>query len=214
MSANDKKTATAYVANLYNQYHGSNEGFEKVVTLAKASAFPPAGFTIESGADLARKKAEEQAKIDAANPMLAFWRDIVREPLQKDGASYFDAMKGALLPGEPGKQKGFEKFKARLISMDPPIKPKTLVLALEKPGVADVKLTFDPPLAGTMEPGAELEFEGQPTEFVKEPFMITFEVDMELKQLVGWTGKNAPGGKQKAAPPKGPAKSGAKKAAK
>jgi hypothetical protein len=45
--------------------------------------------------------------------------------------------------------------------------------------------------------------------------MVTFEVDMERKELVGWMGKNAPGaGKQKAAPPKGPAKGGAKNKAK
>jgi hypothetical protein len=204
MAANDKKTALAYVTNLYNQYHGSNEGFEKVVAAAKASPLPPAGFSIESGVDIARHKAEEQAKVDAANPILAFWRDLVKDPLIKDGDSYFDAMKGALLPGEPGKQKGFEKFKAKLISMDPPNKPKTLVLGLEKPDVPDVTLKFDTPLPGTMEPGAELEFEGTPSSYVKEPFMITFDVDMELKQLVGWTGKNAPGaGKGKAGPPKG-----------
>jgi hypothetical protein len=89
-----------------------------------------------------------------------------------------------------------------------------LVLALEKPDVADVTLKFEEPLAGTMEPGAELEFEGAPASYTKAPFMVTFDVDMELKQLVGWTGKNAPG--SKAAPkgaPKG-AKAGAKKASK
>ena len=214
MNANDKKTALAYVTNLYNQYHGSNEGFDKVVAAAKANTLPPAGFTIDSAVDIARRKAEEQAKIDAANPILAFWRDIVREPLQKDGDTYFEAMKGALLPGDPGKQKGFEKFKAKLVSMDPPNKPKTLVLALEKPDVPDVTLTFDPPLPGNMEPGAELEFEGQPTAFRKEPFMITFEVDTELKQLVGWTGKNAPASKgpTKGAPKGGAAKGGKGKA--
>jgi hypothetical protein len=207
MTADNRKTALAYVTNLYTQYHGSNQDFDKVVTLAKASAFPPPGFTIESGADIARHKAEEQAKADAANPILAFWRDIVREPLQKDGDSYFSAMKGALLPGEPGKQKGFEKFKAKLISMDPPNKPKTLVLALEKPDVADVTLKFEEPLPGNMEPGAELEFEGAPSDYRKEPFMVFFDVDMELKQLVGWTGKNPPGaGKGKGGAGKGAAK--------
>jgi hypothetical protein len=214
LDANAKKTALAYVTNLYNQYHGSNQGFDQVVAAAKASAFPPAGFTIDSAAQIATLKAQQQAALDAANPMLAFWRDIVREPLVMQGDSYFEAMKGALLPGDPGKSKGFEKFKAKLISMDPPTKPKTLVLALEKPDVADVTLKFEEPLAGTMEPGAELEFEGAPASYTKAPFMVTFDVDMELKQLVGWTGKNAPG--SKAAPkgaPKG-AKAGAKKASK
>ena len=207
LSVDARKTALTYVTNLYTQYHGDIGGFDKVQAAAKASAFPPAGFTIDSAAQIATIKAQQQAALDAANPILAFWRDIVREPLQKDGDSYFSAMKGALLPGEPGKQKGFEKFKAKLISMDPPNKPKTLVLALEKPDVADVTLKFEEPLPGNMEPGAELEFEGAPSDYRKEPFMVFFDVDIELKQLVGWTGKNPPGaGKGKGGAGKGAAK--------
>ena len=140
---------------------------------------------------IAQEKAEEQAKLDAANPIFAFWRDLVKDPLMKDGDMYFDAMKGALLPGEPGKQKGFEKFKAKLISMEPANRPKALVLALANPSVADVTLKFEEPLPGNMEPGADLEFEGVPVAWTKEPFMVTFEVTPE--QLTGWTGKNAPG---------------------
>jgi hypothetical protein len=181
-----------------------------VQAAAKASAFPPAGFTIDSAAQLATLKAQQQAALDAANPILAFWRDIVREPLQKDGDAYFAAMNEALLPGDPGKQKGFEKFKAKLVSMSPENKPKTLVLALEKPNVPDVTLKFEEPLPGTMEPGADLEFEGKVVAYTKEPFMLTLEVDPELKQLVGWTGKNPPG----AAKGKGGAGKGAGKGAK
>jgi len=207
MTPANQKTALAYVTNLYNQYHGSNDGFDDVLAAAKAGAFPPAGFTIKSGADIAREKAEKQAAEDAANPIFAFWRDLVKEPLLKDGDMYFEAMKGALLPGEPGKQKGFERFKAKLISMEPANRPKSLVLALANPSVADVTLTFEEPLPGNMEPGAELEFEGVPVSYTKEPFMVTFEVTPE--QLVGWTGKNVPArGRAGKAAPKGPAKGG------
>lgn len=207
LPADAQKQALDYITKTYKAYHGSDEGLDKLLAAAKANPFPPEGFTIESTADIAHKKLEEQAKADAANPMFAFWRDIVKEPLQKEGDTYFAAMKGALLPGEPGKAKGFDKFKARLISMSPANKPTTLVLALEKPDVPDVTLKFDMPLPGNMEPGAILEFEGAPTEFQKEPFMITFDVDTELKQLVGWTGTNPKGAA------KGPAR-GAGKAGK
>jgi hypothetical protein len=114
------------------------------------------------------------------------------------GDSYFEQnMKGALLPGDPGKAKGFEKFKAKLVSMTPANKPKQLVLALEKPDVPDVTLKFEEPLAGNMEPGAILEFEGVPDAYTKEPFMVTFIVTPD--QLTGWTGTNPK-------PTKGPAK--------
>jgi len=82
--------------------------------------------------------------------------------------------------------------------------------------VADVTLKFEDPLPGTMEPGADLEFEGAPSSFTKQPFMVTFDVDMELKQLVGWTGKNAPGATKggKAAPKGGATKAAPKGGAK
>jgi len=216
LAAPAQKQALDYITRTYKSYHGSDEGLQNLLAMAKANPFPPEGFTIKSSVDILREQAEKQAAIDAANPILAFWRDIVREPLLKDDA-YFDAMKGALLPGEPGKQKGFEKFKGKLISMTPATKPKELVLGLQKPDVADVTLKFEEPLPGNMEPGAELEFEGVPDSFAKDPFMVTFLVTPE--QLVGWTGKNAPGAsKSKAAPKggatKGPAKGGAKGKAK
>jgi hypothetical protein len=197
-----QRQALDYITRTYTAYHGSDQGLPDLLAMAKANPFPPEGFTIKSKSDLMVEAAKKQAEADAANPIFAFWRDIVREPLQKEGDSYFENMKGALLPGDPGKAKGFEMFKAKLISMDPANKPKTLVLALEKPDVADVTLKFDEPLPGNMEPGAILEFAGAPVSYTKDPFMVTFEVDMEQKQLVGWTGTN----------PKGAPKGGASKA--
>jgi len=66
--------------------------------------------------------------------------------------------------------------------------------ALEKAGVADAKLTMEMPLAGKMEPGEELEFQGTAKSYTKDPFMITFEVDKD--GISGWTGKNAPAAKK------------------
>jgi len=197
-----QKQALDYITKTYTAYHGSSQGLQELLETAKTNPFPPDDFTILSTSQIAVQKAQAQAAADAANPLFAFWRDLVKEPLLKDGDTYFEAMKGALLPGDPGKAKGVEMFKAKLISMEPANKPKTLVLALEKPDVADVTLTFDEPLPGTMEPGAELQFSGSPVSWKKEPFMITFDVDYEMKQLVGWTGTN----------PKGAPKGGASKA--
>jgi len=188
-----QKQALDYITKTYTAYHGSSQGLPELLAMAKTNAFPPEGFTIDSTSDIAIKKAQAQAAADAANPIFAFWRDLVKEPLIMMGDSYFDQnMKGALLPGDPGKAKGFEKFKAKLVSMTPANKPKQLVLALEKPDVPDVTLKFEEPLAGNMEPGAILEFEGVPDAYTKEPFMVTFLVTPD--QLTGWTGTNPKGG--------------------
>jgi len=206
-----QKQALEYITKTYTAYHGGSDGLQDLLATARTNPFPPEGFTIKSKSDLALEVAKKQAEADAANPIFAFWRDLVKDPLLKDGDTYFDAMKGALLPGEPGKAKGFTKFKARLISMSPANKPKELVLALEKPDVPDVTLKFEEPLPGTMEPGAELEFEGVPDAYRKEPFTVTFLVTPE--QLSGWTGTNPKAAPKGKGPAKGPAtKSGAAKA--
>jgi hypothetical protein len=206
-----QKQALEYITKTYTAYHGGSDGLQDLLAMARTNPFPPDGFTIKSKSDLAIEVAKKQAEADAANPIFAFWRDLVKDPLLKDGDTYFDAMKGALLPGEPGKAKGFTKFKAKLISMTPASKPKELVLALEKPDVADVTLKFEDPLPGNMEPGAELEFEGVPDGYRKEPFMVTFLVTPE--QLSGWTGTNPKAAPKGKGPAKGPAtKSGAAKA--
>ena len=205
-----QKQATDYITKTYVAYHGSNEGLQNLLTMAKANAFPPEGFTIKSKNDLAVEAATKQAAADAANPIFAYWRDAVKSPLLMQGDEYFANMKGALLPGEYGKSKGVEKFKAKIVSMTPDNKPKELVLALEKPGVPDVTLKFEEALPGNMEPGSEIEFEGVPDSYVKEPFMVTFLV---TKEQLGdsWTGKNAAPARGKG---KGPARGGAKGKAK
>ena len=52
---------------------------------------------------------------------------------------------------------------------------------------------------------------GTVTSFQKDPFMVTFDVDMDKKELVGWTGTGpAPKGKGKAPAAKGGAKGATK----
>src|SRR5262249_432389 len=146
---------------------------------------------------------------DAANPQFAFWRDVIKTPLLKDdGQAYFDmTLKGFGLPGKDAIP-GTDKIKGKLISMEPATKPKKLILAVEKPDVADTTLIFEEALPGTMEAGGELQFSGEPSEFMKQPFNITFKVEPD--DLMGWTGKNA--GKQTKAAPKGGAAKGKGKA--
>jgi len=46
------------------------------------------------------------------------------------------------------------------------------------------------PLAGKVDPGTELSFEGVPQSYTASPYMVVFNVDPD--KLHGWTGKNAP----------------------
>jgi hypothetical protein len=189
-----KAGAKKYFDKQYAGYHGSAEGADQVLAIAKANSTPPPGFDIESITSISGKKIKEDEEKRKANPMITLWTDT-KTAIMTDPAA-MDAVKGSEMPGTA--TPGVTKFKGKIVSMTPAIgRPKKLVLAVEKDGVADCTLIMDAPLPGKMDAGSEVEFSGVVKEVSKEPYMLTFEV--EKANLVGWTGKNAPG---PARPPK------------
>jgi len=187
------------VAKTYAQYHGSNEGYNELLASAKTSALPPAGFAIKDVASIEREKIEAQEKADAANPAMALWRTIKTGLTGDNPEAFFEMnVKGTEIPGGAG---GVMKFKAKLVSMTPAMRPKELVLAFEKPDVPDVTLKLDEALPGKMDAGSELEFEGEPIAYSKDPYMLTLKIDDPKTKISGWTGKN-PAPARKAAPKK------------
>ena len=206
---------TAYlngVTSIYKQYHGSDEGLPALLALAKANAMPPADFKILSVTQIDEAKFADQAAYDAAHPQQTFWRDAIRTPLTgADADSVFatNYKEAGLPPGPPASP--MTMFKAKIISMTPENNPKEMTVAVFDANIADAKLTFDPALGGTMPVGSDIEFKGTVMAFQKDPFMVTFDIDMDKKELVGWTGVAAKGTK---AAPKGAAPKGKAGAAK
>ncbi len=188
LPAPDRSQITNYLNKVYVDYHGSNDGLEKLMASAQTNPLPPAGFTIQSKTDLEREKIEADEAAAKANPMLALWKSIVKELQSDNGQAYFDAnMKGAELPGGVN---GVTVFSGKLVSMTPAARPKELVLAIADPAKPDVTLKLDSPLPGKMEPGGEISFSGVADSFTANPLMVTFNV--EKSKVEGWTGKNAP----------------------
>jgi hypothetical protein len=115
------------------------------------------------------------------DPQLALWKLLKASLTGADGANYFEmGMRGALLP----------PLKGKVVKLEPEIKPKTVVLALEDGTTPDARLKFEMPLAGKVDIGTELSFEGVPQSYTATPYMVVFNVDPD--NLHGWTGKNAP----------------------
>jgi len=213
ISAANRDTYLKFVTSIYKQYHGSEEGLPELLALAKANAMPPADFTVKSITQIETEKFANAEEYDKAHPQETFWRDAIRTPLQAadSDAVFASSYKDALLP-PPGQAFG-SMFKAKIISMAPATSPKELIVAVHTPGVADAKLTFATALPGDMPEGSEIEFKGTVTAYQKDPFMVTFAIDMDEKEMTGWTGVAPAGkGKAKAAPakpkaaPKGKAK--------
>lgn len=188
LNAANRQQIQSFLTRAYTTFHGSAEGLDKLLAMAKDNPFPPAGFSIKSSAEVAQAKAEEEQKAAAANPQLALWKNIKMALTSDTGAAYWDmSMKDAALPGGAN---GVMKFKGKIVSMTPETRPKQIVLAVETPGMGDATLNLDAPLPGKMEPGEEISFSGVAKSYMASPYMVTFDVMKD--DIEGWTGKNAP----------------------
>jgi tetratricopeptide (TPR) repeat protein len=186
LAAAEQKAVDTYFVNAFNRFHGQDpQLLQQIRDLAKAQPFPPADFKIENIEEVKVKHEEEFKK---QNPAMALWMNLKAALTAADGQQYFDAnMKGAEVPGGAG---GVQTFKGKLISSKPALHPKQLVLSISDGTTPDVTLNLDAALPGKADPGVEVEFAGVPSAFVKDPFMVTF--DVEKKKILGWPGKDAP----------------------
>jgi len=182
-----RKQSLDYAKRIYKNFHGSEDGFADIVTLAKASTTAPADMDskIESIVAITKKQFANEADWRAAHPQEALWKDVKAALTGSDGANYFSTnMKDTQVP----------TLKAKVISLEPANKPKSVLVAVEDGSnnteTADATLKFEAPLPGKVDAGTELTFEGVPESYSANPLMVVFNVDKD--KLHGWTGKNAP----------------------
>jgi tetratricopeptide (TPR) repeat protein len=184
LTPDGQKAAMTYVQKQYKNFHGSDEGFADLVAAAKANATPPSGFTIKNANEIAQASAANEEEYNKSHPSEALWKNLKMTLMGPDGANYFMMMKGSMVP----------TLKGKVIKLEPAVKPKTILLAMEdntnNTTTADATLKFEMPLAGKVEEGTELTFEGVADSYTANPFMLVFTVDKEA--LHGWTGKNEP----------------------
>ena len=183
LPAAGKTQALTYVQKQYKNFHGSDEGFNDLIAAAKANPMPPAGFSIKNANELAQASAANEEEYNKSHPSEALWANLKMALTAADGANYFSMMKGSEVP----------TLKGRVIKLEPATKPKTILLAMEDKSnnttTADATLKFEMPLAGKVDEGTELTFEGVADSYTASPFMIVFNVEPE--KLHGWTGKDA-----------------------
>jgi tetratricopeptide (TPR) repeat protein len=176
-----RKQVMDYVTKAYRTYHGGDDGFDTLIAAAKASPTPPTDFKIKDAATIANEKQKAAEEEAAKDPQLTLWKNIKAALTGTDGENYFNSsMKDAQLP----------TLKGKVVSLEPETRPKAIIMALEDGKTPDATLKFEAALAGKVEPGTELTFEGVPQSYTTSPFMVVFNVDKD--KLHGWTGKNAP----------------------
>jgi hypothetical protein len=160
-----------FLSNLYTQYHGGDDaGLAQLKDMAKASPFPPAGFKIKSESEIIGEKEEEMKK---TNPQLAMWLSV-KKSLSDQGESYFN---------EQMKEHQLPKLKGTIVEAKPACKSKELLVALSDTTHTEVALKLVNAegtalaLAGKPETGVEIQWEGVPSAFTKDPFLVTMDVE-------------------------------------
>lgn len=163
----------AFLSKAYNTYHGSAQGLDELKAASAKAAMPPEGFHIDSVAEIAEKKDKE---LLSSNPQLAIWLRVKGQLTTENGQAYFDnELKGSAVP----------KLKGKVVSATPEAKPKEIVVGVEHPDQQEIKLVLsEGAMATKAEPGTEIEFEGVPSAFQKEPFLLT--MDIEKSKISGW----------------------------
>jgi len=187
-----RTAADQYLTKLYVRYHGDNSGLDELKASAKANVFAPDGFHIKTKDEIDSDKDEAFKK---SNPQLALWMSIKNQLTAAEGTQYFDGqLKGAGVP----------KLRATVLSANPPTNSKEIVVALADTKTPEATLKLDEALVGKPEVGGIIEFEGVPSAFAKDPFMLTFDVEKDkiegLKVEAPAVRKGAPA--KKAAPAK------------
>jgi hypothetical protein len=182
MSAADQKTYDDYLKRIYSTFHGNDDGLAELKAMAAKSPMPPADFHIKTAREIATEK-EEQFK--TKNPQLAMWMSIKGQLADTGGQAYFDdQLKEHDMSGE----NGTKLLKGTLMTANPACRAKELLVAIPLPDqqstpVAEITLRLvgedgkPAPLTGKVETGGEIQFNGVPAAFTKEPFMVTLDTD-------------------------------------
>ncbi|MGP8247590.1 MAG: hypothetical protein ACLQVN_24145 [Bryobacteraceae bacterium] len=164
----DAKKIVSFADSSYARLHGSDEGLADLKAAVKNSALPPDGFHIKTATEIANEK---EAQFEQSNPQLALWMKIKAALADTNGDDYFtNQLKGAAVP----------QLKGTLVDAKPACHSKELLIAVplpdaQQPLQAEITLKLDAPLTGKPELNSEFQFEGVPSAFIKDPFMLTMD---------------------------------------
>jgi hypothetical protein len=174
----DPKAVDNYLTTIYTNFHGADDnGLKQLKELAAKSPLPPADYKLESSAEISRRKEEEFKK---TNPQLALWMGIKGQLADTNGDQYFS---GSLKDADVKGENGGKALKGTLVEARPECRSKELVVAISDATHPEVTLNLDAALTGKPDTGVEIQWDGQPTAFTKEPFMLT--MDTEKASITG-----------------------------
>ena len=159
---------TNYGKSVYTKYHGSDQGWSDLLTTAKTTPLPPAGFTIsqyvpptpaEQAAELVKTKQPKEMSF-------AEWELVLSAGKPEDAEKVWNAIKGVPLQMEGQVIKASDKELQIAASQDD-IDQKRADIVLTMTGVIPPRLM--------PKEGSTLDFEGTPVSYTPSPFVMTME---------------------------------------
>jgi hypothetical protein len=166
----DPKKVPAFADHAYVTIHGSDEGLDQLKQSVRQSPLPPEGFKIKSATEIAQEK---EAEFEKSSPQLALWMRIKGALADTNGEQYFnEQLKDSQVP----------QLRGVLVSVDRACHPKELTVAVPLPDAQqspqpEIRLVLDKPLNGKPELNQEFHWDGVPTVFTKDPFLLTMRAD-------------------------------------
>jgi tetratricopeptide (TPR) repeat protein len=179
-SAQGKDQIVKFGKSKYVKYHGSEDGWNDLLTLTATATAPPANFAItkyvpptlaEQAAALVKSKKIEEMSF-------AEWQLVLSEGTPEDADKVWGVLKGKPL-----------QMVAQVISIEPPAKidvkgksvdaPTNLKLAGSSDDIdakrADIDLTMTAAIPPKDMPkvAADFQFQGTPVSYVAKPFVMT-----------------------------------------
>jgi tetratricopeptide (TPR) repeat protein len=155
----------------YVKYHGSDEGWNDLLTLTATAPLPPAGFSVKqyvppTPAEQAHDLVKDKTPADLKKLSFAEWELVLSAGKPEDADKVWSVIKGVPL-----------QMEATVLKPG----PTELQIAASQDDIdakrADIVLT----MTGTIPPklmpaeGSTLDFEGTPVSYTASPFVMTME---------------------------------------
>ena len=162
----------AYAKSQYTKYHGSDQGWDELLTTAKANPLPPQGFTIsqyvpptpaQQAHDLVKDKTADQIK----KLSFAEWELVLSAGNPEDADKVWSAIKGTPLIMEGQVISVESSSKIQIAASSDDIDAKRADISLEMTAAIPARLV--------PKEGATLDFEGTPISYQASPFIMTME---------------------------------------
>lgn len=163
-----KQQIESYAKSVYVKYHGSDQGWQDVLTAANSSPQPPAGFTVQQyvpptpaqqAGDIVKQKTPKDMSFGE-------WELVLSAGTPEDKDTVWNAIKGKPLIME-GQLISGEPTKLQIAASEDDITAKR----------ADVILNMTAAIPARLMPkeGGTVDFEGTPVSYEPSPFVMTMD---------------------------------------